>query len=89
MRPAPAVPLLVGEGDGGGGEGDGGGGDGGGSEGGGGGEATGRGGGEDGGESSERGGARVMFVMFVMFQFEGGIGGGLMRPRGRGGPEGI
>ncbi len=66
---------------------------GGGSEGEGGDEASGRGGGEaigEGdeaiGEGGEAGGARVMFVMF---QFGGGTGGGLMRHRGRGGPAGI
>ena len=80
--------LLVDEGDGGGGEGDGGGGDGGGggSEGESGGEASGWGGGEAIGEGGEAGEARVMFVMF---QFGGGTGGGLMRHRGRGGPAGI
>jgi len=101
MRPVATVPLDDGgggEGDGGGGEGDGGGGDGGdgggGSEGEGGGEASGWGGGEASGwgggeaigEGDEAGGANVMFVMF---QFGGGTGGGLMRHRGRGGPEGI
>ena len=89
------MPLLVGEGDGGGGEGDGGGGDGGdgggGSEGEGGGEAIGEGGEASGwgGEASGEGGEAGGSVMFVMFQFGGGTGGGLMRHRGRGGPAGI